>query len=92
MEYSTDGAVTFNKSSGVIGAGQCIRNIAGISGAFAAVGTWGLVNEENGPAISLNSGKSYRAQNITELLTEARYGAFPTLSDWFITAGECAYS
>ena len=59
-------------------------------GAFAAVGTWGLVNEENGPAISTNKGRTYKAENITSLVTEARYGAFPTPDAWFITAGQCA--
>lgn len=70
---------------------ECIRNIANTVGAFAAVGTWGLVNEENGPAISTNKGRTYKAENITSLATEARYGAFPTPDTWFITAGQCAW-
>jgi photosystem II stability/assembly factor-like uncharacterized protein len=88
LEYSKDSAVTFNKSLGPLGAGQCIRNIANTAGAFAAVGTWGLVNELNGPSLSYNGGVTYKAQNISSLTTEARYGAFPTTTSWFITAGQ----
>jgi hypothetical protein len=88
FEYSTDGAVTFNSSLAPLGAGQCIRNIADTPGAFAAVGTWGLLTETNGPAVSYDAGAVFTAINITELQTEGRYGAFPTKSTWFITAGD----
>ena len=88
FEYSTDGAITFNSSLAPLGAGPCIRNIADTPGAFAAVGTWGLLTEQNGPAVSYDNGAVFTAINITELETEGRYGAFPTKSTWYITAGD----
>jgi hypothetical protein len=89
LEYSRDSAVTFNKSIAPLGVGQCIRNIADTPGAFAAVGTWGLIKGTNGPALSFDGGLTYKAQNIVSLTTEVRYGAFPTSQTWFITAGQC---
>ena len=88
FEYSTDGAITFNSSLAPVGAGQCIRNIADTPEAFAAVGSWGLLTESNGPAVSYDAGAVFVAINVTELQTEGRYGAFPTKSTWFITAGD----
>ena len=90
MEFSTDGAQTFNESLAPLGAGQCIRNIADTPGAFAAVGQWGLASIKNGPAISYDSGAIFVAVNDTTLDTDARYGAFPTKNTWFISAGTWA--
>jgi photosystem II stability/assembly factor-like uncharacterized protein len=87
LEYSTDGALDFYSSSGVIGAGQCIRSIPGTSG-FGAVGDWGLFSESNGPAISMNGGMNFTADNITSLQADSRYGAFPTSTEWIIAAGD----
>ena len=72
LEYSTDGAVTFNSSLAPLGAGQCIRSIADTPGAFAAVGDWGLVTESNGPAVSYDYGFSYAAVNVSSLTTDSR--------------------
>ena len=91
LEYSIDSGRTFNKSLGPLGAGQCIRDIADTAGAFAAVGSWGLINELNGLALSFDGGITYKAQNISSLATEVRYGAFPTSTTWFVTAGTCKF-
>ena len=86
LEYSVDGALTFNSSIAPLGAGQCIRPLGG--NGFAAVGSWGLINENNGAAVSLDKGALYAAVNATSLTSDARYGAFPSLQTWFITAGD----
>jgi len=86
LEFSLDGAQTFNSSLGPLGAGQCIRTV-GLSG-FAAVGAWGLLNEANGVAYSPDFGITYSATNISVLRADTRYGAFPSATNWYITAGD----
>ena len=92
MSYSLDGALTFTESGVPFGAGQCVRTIAGAGApgdnAFAAVGDWGLFSESNGPAVSINNGANFSADNITSLTTDSRYGAFPSATTWFIAAGD----
>jgi hypothetical protein len=72
LEYSVDGAITFNSSIAPLGAGQCIRSIADTPGAFAAVGDWGLVTESNGPAVTYDYGITYAAVNVSSLTTDSR--------------------
>ena len=86
MQYSVDGAVTFNESFAPLGAGQCIRALPGGAG-FAAVGTWGLADAKNGPAVSTDKGAAFTAYD-TKLTSDARYGAFPSSTTWYITAGD----
>lgn len=90
-EFSNDGGFNFNYSSNGALTAQCARNI-GPSGAplgFAVVGTIGnLVNETNGMAVSFDAGKSFTSIPINILQTDARYGAFPTATTWYITAGQ----
>ena len=94
LEYSLDGASTFNSSGAPFGAGQCIRSVGppgsapGGANAFAAVGDWGLFSESNGPAISDNNGMNFTADNITSLTSDSRYGAFPSATTWYIAAGD----
>jgi len=88
--YSVDGAVTFNESVAPLGAGQCIRAV-GAKGAevgFGAVGDWGLFSESNGVALSLDEGRVYAAENITVLLADSRYGAFPSSEVFYVAAGD----
>jgi hypothetical protein len=59
----------------------------GLSG-FAAVGAWGLLNEANGVAYSPDFGITYSATNISVLRADTRYGAFPSATNWYITAGD----
>ena len=87
LEYSVDGAVTFNSSLGPLGAGQCIRPV-GLNG-FAAVGSWGLIKENNGVTVSRDYGFTYGSTyNISVLRADTRYGAFPSDDAWYITAGD----
>lgn len=92
LMYSDDAAVTFNESIGPLGAGQCIRKV-GPKGAnteigFGAVGDWGLFTESNGVALSVDGGKTFATENITELVADSRYGAFPTDEVFYIAAGD----
>ena len=90
LMYSTDGAVTFNESLAPFGAGQCIRAVGpkGAQVGFGAVGDWGFLAQSNGVALSLDEGKVYTAENITVLLADSRYGAFPTSEVFYIAAGD----
>ena len=92
LMYSENGAVDFNESLGPIGAGQCIRKVGPKGGnteiGFGAVGDWGLFTESNGVALSVDGGKTYATENITELVADSRYGAFPTDSVFYIAAGD----
>lgn len=92
LEYSLDKAATFNSSVGVLGAGQCIRPVASSSpsgqNSFAAIGDWGLFVQSNGPAVSTDSGASFKADNISSLNSDSRYGAFPSATTWYVAAGD----
>lgn len=90
-EFSNDGGFNFNYSTNGALTAQCARNIGPSSAplGFAVVGTIGnLVNETNGMAVSYNAGKSFTSIPIPILQTDARYGAFPTATTWYITAGQ----
>lgn len=90
LQYSINGGLTYNTSLGPLGAGQCIRTIGveGSEAGYAAVGQWGLINENNGPAVSFDLGITYSAFNVTSMVADARYGAFPDKNTWFLTAGD----
>ena len=88
MMYSNDAGAHFNNSVAPFGAGQCIR-VIGDNAGFAAVGQWGLFDPmNNGPVVSYDGGATFTAVNDTALSSDARYGAFPTLNDWYVTAGD----
>eukprot|EP00929_Paragymnodinium_shiwhaense_P095518 TRINITY_DN56705_c0_g1_i1.p1 TRINITY_DN56705_c0_g1~~TRINITY_DN56705_c0_g1_i1.p1 ORF type:complete len:368 (-),score=74.60 TRINITY_DN56705_c0_g1_i1:280-1266(-) len=42
----------------------------------------------NGVAVSADGADTFKDFNVSVLNTEARYGAFPSLKSWFISAGE----
>lgn len=46
------------------------------------------LNETDGIAVSFDDGKSFTEYPISELKTFARYAAFPTKSDFYVTAGQ----
>jgi hypothetical protein len=91
--YSNDSGATFkNSSMQYPGASESVGNIGpveqeigfGIVGAFAQT----LFAQDEGVATSFNAGANYSVSNITALDTAARYGAFPTDTTWFVTAGQ----
>lgn len=80
----------FNASTGAFGAGQCVRPI-GVKGAevgYAAVGDWGLFTQANGPAVSYDDGATFTPLNISDAIADARYGAFPDNTTWYIALGD----
>jgi hypothetical protein len=54
---------------------------------YAATGEDPL-NNGNGVSVSTNGGANWKWYNATILKTFARYGAFPSASTWYISAGE----
>lgn len=95
LMYSEDSGVNFNESLAPLGAGQCIRKIGQINSpqaapqvGFGAVGDFGLFSESNGVALSVDGGKTYAAENITVIVADSRYGAFPTDTTFFVAAGD----
>eukprot|EP00042_Codosiga_hollandica_P002760 m.12288 g.12288 ORF g.12288 m.12288 type:complete len:448 (-) comp17397_c0_seq1:85-1428(-) len=83
--YSTDGGNTFSASKGEYGPSQSVRPF-GVDG-NENFGVAGEFLEKNGVAISTNAGKIFVVDTIP-LYTAARYGAYPTESTWYISAGE----
>jgi hypothetical protein len=53
---------------------------------YAAVGN--TISGGNGVAVSQNSGQFFTFMNISVLKTDARYGAYPTSSTWYVSAGQ----
>jgi hypothetical protein len=92
LDYSDLNEVgEYNFSSSSVPGGMSSQNVE--SGAFAAPGTWfaatgeGLTGDD-GVAVTTDSGATFTVYNITQLQTEARYGAFPSATTWYISAGE----
>lgn len=46
------------------------------------------INGDNGAAISNDGGESWKFFNASVLETFARYGAYPSLTTWYVSAGE----
>jgi photosystem II stability/assembly factor-like uncharacterized protein len=86
--FSINGGDSFNSSIGG-GTAQCVRNVGPRSNpdALAAVGEFGLFTSKNGVAISSDGGIIFEAYDAG-LSMDARYGAFPSTSVWYITAGD----
>lgn len=86
-EYSTDGGNQFNESLGG-GQGQCVRAMGPRSAptGLAVVGTFGLIDPKDGIAVSTDGGVVFTAYDA-QLFTDARYGAFPSSTSWYVSAG-----
>jgi len=57
------------------------------TGNYGAAGET-IVSNGNGVSISNDGGKSWAWHNISALNTFARYGAYPSATTWYISAGE----
>jgi len=89
LQYSHVGPNKYNFSESTISGalGITSQDVEARDDAFyAAVGN--SVSGQNGVAISRNSGQNFKFYNVKELQTSARYGAYPTVSTWYISAGE----
>jgi len=84
-EYTTDGQ-NFEKSKlFALGASQSAEAIG--DNGFGLTGSFG---SKNGIAVSSNGGASYHIVDIPDLdpnFYPARYGAFPSETTWYVTAG-----
>jgi hypothetical protein len=83
--YSTNDGTTFQGSTGG-GTSQSVRFV-GVNGdggeKFGVTGTYGSVE---GVGFSVDGGASFTTFDA-KLTTEARYGAFPTDTTWYVAAG-----
>lgn len=73
-QYSLDGGKTFAQSGGKPGAGQCVRAIGaqgGVQNGFAEVGDFGLFVQDNGVAISMDSGCVFAPLVLFSFVTKA---------------------
>jgi len=41
----------------------------------------------NGLGVSVDGGKTFKFNNVSELVTDSRYGAFPSRNVWYLSAG-----
>jgi len=82
---SVGSSYSFNPST--VNGGCTSQNVESFAGTwYGAAGQ--DIEGEDGVAISSNSGATFDFINITELETDSRYGAYPTTSVWYISAGQ----
>jgi hypothetical protein len=63
---------------------QSAQTVQGVAGGYGVTGTFG---QANGVAMSYNGGASWNIMNVPQITTQARYGAFPTANNWFMSTG-----
>jgi hypothetical protein len=82
--FTTDGN-NFSPSNGTgfMTAAQSCQNIVGVNGGF---GTTGQHGNGMGVQVSSDGGKTYKLVTIPAT-SEARYGAFPSASTWYVAYG-----
>jgi len=86
--YSDDAGASFQPSTGG-GTSQSVRFLGtdGDGGLkFGVTGQYGLFTETNGVGISVDGGKTFKVYDAN-MQTEARYGAFPSDTTWYVTGG-----
>eukprot|EP00048_Salpingoeca_helianthica_P014461 m.221809 g.221809 ORF g.221809 m.221809 type:complete len:410 (+) comp15890_c1_seq1:57-1286(+) len=85
--YSADGGKSFHLSVGG-GLSQSVRHVGSTptNHKFAVTGDY-TARHKDGVALSVDSGRTFTAYDAS-LFTEARYGAFPTETAWYVAAGE----
>jgi len=85
--YTLNNGKSFQPSVGGGVSQNCmpIRGSGGLS--YGCVGTFGF-GKIDGAAVTHDGGVTFSAVNASALTTEARYGAFPSKSVWYIAAGD----
>jgi photosystem II stability/assembly factor-like uncharacterized protein len=86
-QWSDDAGTSFNVTKGDKLVGQNCETVNGLQDENFFGITGGDIRGGNGVAISLDGGKSVKFYNITNAQTLARYGAFPTRTTWYVSAG-----
>jgi len=86
-QSSSDRWSTWNVSQGVKFISQSAGTIFGKqdNNFFGLAGN--SIIGQNGVAISMDGGKSFKFNNVSELVTDSRYGAFPSRNVWYLAAG-----
>jgi len=86
LQYSNDNNQNFNDSNMLNGFGPTSQDAQADSTNFYVIGE--TMDGLNGVAVSADAGANFKFINISVLKTDARYGAFPSPSVWYISAGE----
>jgi len=64
------------------------QNIEAFSGTYYGAAGGEVLSNGNGVGITTDSGKTWAFLNASTLKTESRYGAYPSTSTFFLSAGE----
>jgi len=83
---NSPGSYVFTQSSG--DALVTSQNIEAFQSTYYGAAGGDDLNNYNGAAVTADSGQSWTFVNVTELNTFARYGAYPSITTWYISAGE----
>jgi hypothetical protein len=86
-QYSNDHWDTWNVSGPVKFISQSASTILGKQDSTF----FGLAGNDilghNGVAISVDGGKTFKFNNVSALVTDSRYGSFPSRNVWYLSAG-----
>jgi len=86
-QYSSDRWATWNVSNGP----KFISQSAGTIFGKQDNNFFGLAGNDilghNGVAVSVDGGKTFKFNNVSALVTDSRYGAFPSRDVWYLSAG-----
>jgi photosystem II stability/assembly factor-like uncharacterized protein len=86
-QYSNDAWQTWNVS----GSGKFISQSAGTIFGKQDNNFFGLAGQDiighNGVAVSIDGGKTFKFNNVSQLVSDSRYGAFPSRNVWYLSAG-----
>ncbi len=84
--YSNNGGTTWANSRG--GGGTRSVHPFANDNTGKKFGLSGVFGGKQGVAVSSDGGVSFKRYPINALFTEARYGAFPSATTWYVAAGE----
>lgn len=86
-QYSADRWASWNASGGAKFISQSAQTIFGKqdNNFFGLAGN--DILGHNGVAISIDGGKTFKFNNVSELVTDSRYGSFPSRNVWYLSAG-----
>jgi len=80
----TDGSYNFTRSK-TGGHGMDVEVVAGSDNMFAIAGADPFLRNSNGVWVSNDTGNTFRFINATGMMTWARYGAYPSITTWYLS-------
>jgi len=83
----TNGSYTFHPSIKPALGSSIEALLWGSNDGYAVIGPSFEVEEGNGVWMSSDAGKNFAFTNISVLFTQARFGAFPSATTWYVAAG-----